>query len=58
MLKWFNRDYCPGAILTNATMDHITVHEMDFLNKTYGDVLVIQAGSFCLLGDYERGGDR
>lgn len=56
-MNGLNRAKCAGASFTNATLGHISVHEMDYLHRTYGDVLEIAAGATTLHGDYERGAE-
>lgn len=56
-MSGINRAKCVGASFTNATLEHISIHEMDDLHRTYGDVLEIAAGAITLHGDYERGAE-
>jgi hypothetical protein len=54
----FNRGKCCLGSFTNATLEHISIQEMDHLHRTYGDVLEIEACAQTLRGDYERGAER
>lgn len=53
-MQSFNRAKCPEAIFV---LSNLAIHEMDYLHRSYGDVLEIEADGHTISGIYVKGAE-